>query len=162
MPRIAVSHDVPVDIATAFAVSQTHGQVRLQWDPFIRRQELVGADTPAKGVRTRTVSRHGLTMLTEYVSFRSPTQVGMKMIEGPWFFANFAAGWTFTPVDPDDSTAGTHATWRYTFTTRPSWLSPVADRIGTWLLGRDIEARIAAYADACTNPSVLAAIDDRL
>ena len=160
MPRIEATRDVGVDLATAFAVSQTHGPRRLEWDPFVKHQELVGGDRPAKGIRTRTVSRHGLTMLTEYVSFRAPTQVGMKMIEGPWFFANFAAGWAFAPVDPDDEAAGTRATWRYTFTTRPAWLSPIADRIGSRLLRRDIEERLAAYAMACTNPDVLAAIDD--
>ena len=89
MPRIEASHDVPVDVATAFAVSQTHGPERLAWDPFVKHQELVGGDRPAKGVRTHTVSRHRLKMVTEYVSFREPTQVGMKMVEGPWFFANF-------------------------------------------------------------------------
>lgn len=160
MPRIEASHDVPVDVDTAFAVSQTHGPVRLAWDPFLKRQELLGTDEPAKGVRTRTVSRHGLEMVSEYVSYRAPTQVGMKMVEGPWFFANFAAGWAFAPIDSDDPSAGTRATWRYTFTTRPSWLSPIADRIGTRLLRRDIESRIAAYAAACTNPEVIAAACD--
>jgi len=158
MPRIEAAHDLTVDAATAFAVSQTHGPQRLAWDPFVKHQELVGGSRPAKGVRTHTVSRHGLKMVTEYVSFREPTQVGMKMVEGPWFFANFAAGWAFAPIDHDDPTAGTRATWRYTFTTRPSWLSPIADRIGTRLLQRDIEARIAAYAAACVNPEVLASI----
>lgn len=160
MPRIESTRDVPVDVATAFAVSQTHGPLRLEWDPFLKRQELIDADRPAKGVRTRTVSRHGLEMVSEYVSFRAPTQVGMKMVEGPWFFSNFAAGWAFAPVDAGDPGAGTRATWRYTFTTRPGWLSPIADRIGVRLLRRDIEARIAAYADACSDPDVLAAIDD--
>ena len=46
------------------------------------------------------------------VSFRAPTQVGMKMVEGPWFFAGFAGGWTFTPA----SEGGTAVTWRYTCT----------------------------------------------
>ena len=159
MPRIEATHDVPVDVATAFAVSQTHGPERLAWDPFLKRQELVGADRPAKGVQTRTASRHGLKMVSEYVSFRAPTQVGMKMVEGPWFFSNFAAGWAFAPLDPDDPAAGTRATWLYTFTTRPAWLSPIADRMGVRLLRRDIKARIAAYAEACTNREVLAAID---
>ena len=158
MPRIEVTHDVPVDVATAFAVSQTHGPRRLEWDPFVKRQHLEGGDRPANGVRTHTVSRHGLEMISEYVSFRPPTQVGMKMIDGPWFFSNFAAGWAFAPIDAHDPTAGTRATWRYTFATRPAWLSPIADRIGSRLLRRDIDARIAAYAAACSNPDVLGAI----
>lgn len=156
MPRVEAVRTVPVPLDVAFAVSQTHGEIRLAWDPFIRRQHLIDADRPAKGVRTRTVSRHRLGMTSQYVSFRPPTQVGMKMIDGPWFFSTFAGGWTFAPGSTDDETV---ATWRYTFTIRPRWLAPIADRIGVRLLRRDIEARIGAYADACANPQVLAAVD---
>jgi hypothetical protein len=154
VPRIEATQVVPVDIDTAFAVSQTHGDIRLMWDPFISSQHLIDADRPGRGVRTRTVSRHRLTMVSEYVSFKAPTQVGMKMIEGPWFFQAFGGGWTFREVD-----GGTEATWRYTFTVRPPWLRFVADPIGRWLLGRDIRARIDAYAAACTNPAVLEAVE---
>ena len=153
MPRIDATRVVPVTPDVAFAVSQTHGEVRLKWDPFIADQRLIDADRPAKGVRTATTSRHRLKMLSEYVSFKPPTQVGMKMIEGPWFFSSFGGGWTFRPVE-----GGTEATWRYTFTVRPSWLAPLADRIGIRLLQRDIEARLAAFVDACSNDEVLTAV----
>ena len=89
------------------------------------------------------------------VSFRAPTQVGMKMVEGPWFFAGFAGGWTFTPA----SEGGTAVTWRYTFTVRPAWLSPVADRIGLLVLGRDIRRRLAGYAKGCEDPTVVASAE---
>lgn len=36
MPVVESSVNVPVDVATAFAVSQTTGAVRRRWDPFIR------------------------------------------------------------------------------------------------------------------------------
>lgn len=153
VPRIEASCVVPVDVETAFDVSQTHGDIRLQWDPFIQSQHLIDADHPAKGVRTKTVSRHRLGMVSEYVSFRRPTQVGMRMVDGPWFFAAFGGGWTFADVD-----GGTRATWRYTFTIRPSWLAPVADPIGVRLLRSDIEARIAAFARACEDPELLAEV----
>ena len=138
----------------AFAVSQTYGELRYRWDPFVREQHLLdGARRAAKGVRTATTSRHRLRMVSEYVSFRPPTQVGMRMVEGPWFFESFSGGWAFTPIDADR----TRATWRYTFTVRPSWLAPVADRIGRWLLGRDIGRRIEAFARACADPELVAA-----
>ena len=35
MTRVESSVVVDVDPATAFAVSQTSGQTRLRWDPFI-------------------------------------------------------------------------------------------------------------------------------
>ncbi|WP_040494680.1 SRPBCC family protein [Ilumatobacter nonamiensis] len=155
MPRVEATRTVPVPLEIAFAVSQTHGPIRLEWDPFVRSQHLIDADEPAKGVRTRTVSRHRLKMTSEYVSYRPPTQVGMKMVEGPWFFSSFGGGWTFAAGASDQETL---ATWRYTFRARPTWLAPIADRVGVWLLGRDIEKRLEAYAAACRNPSVLAAV----
>src|SRR3954469_10973739 len=93
MPVVEASVLVPVDPATAFAVSQTTGAVRLRWDPFIRHQHFLdGAGAPAKGVRTFTRHRSGLAMVSEYVSYNPPSNVGMKMVRGPWFFAHLAGG----------------------------------------------------------------------
>ena len=156
MPRVESCVIVPVSIEVAFAVSQTTGDIRYRWDPFVSTQRLLhGATLPAKGVRTETVSRHRLRMVSEYTSFRPPTQVGMKMIEGPWFFANFAGGWSFREVD-----GGTEATWRYTFSIRPKSLSPLADRIGVRLLGKDINRRIAGFAKGCVDEVVLGAVSE--
>lgn len=153
MPRVESSVVVPIEPELAFAVSQTTGDVRYRWDPFVEEQHFLdGATAAAKGVRTFTRSRHRLTMVTEYQSYRPPTQVGMKMIEGPWFFKAFAGGWSFRPVAD-----GTEATWRYTFAVRPAWLAPIADRIGSWFLGRDIDRRIAGFARGCADPVVLEA-----
>lgn len=153
MPRIEATARVEVGVDQAFAVSQSQQEVRYAWDPFVRDQRLLdGAPRPARGVRTRTVSRHRLTMISEYTSFRPPTQVGMKMVEGPWFFEAFGGGWSFREVAPE----ATEATWRYTFTIRPSWLAPVADRIGRALLQRDIDRRLAGFATACADPSLVA------
>ncbi len=153
MPRVESSVVVNVPIEIAFAVSQTTGEVRYRWDPFVAEQTLLdGAEVPAKGVRTETISRHRLRMVSQYTSFRRPTQVGMKMLEGPWFFSNFAGGWSFREVE-----TGTEATWRYTFSVHPKFLAPIADRIGLWLLGRDIDRRIAGYARGCEDEVVLAA-----
>ncbi len=154
MPRIEASVIVPVPVATAFAVSQTQGEIRYRWDPFVRSQRLLdGATAPAKGVRTETRSRHGLRMVSEYTSFRPPGQVGMKMVEGPWFFATMGGGWIFGAVDDDT----TEATWRYTFTIRPKILRPIGEPIGRWLLGRDIRRRIAGFANGCVDPVVVEA-----
>lgn len=156
MPVVTASVDLPVDAATAFAVSQTTGETRLRWDRFIAGQELL-ADAPAKGVRTITRHRSRvLTMVSEYVSHNPPRNVGMTMVEGPWFFASFAAGWRFEPVADDP--ARSVATWRYNFRCRPRWLAPVAERIGRVILQRDIERRIQGFADGCADPVVLAAV----
>lgn len=155
MPRVQASVVVDVPVEVAFAVSQTQGEVRYRWDPFVRHQELLdGAAEPAKGVRTKTRSRHGLAMESQYVSFRPPTQVGMTMVSGPWFFRTFSGGWSFAAL----GAGRTEATWRYTFSCRPALLRPVAEAVGSWLLGRDIERRIAGYAAGCADPVVLAAV----
>lgn len=156
MPRVESTVVVPVPIEVAFAVAQTQGEIRYRWDPFVKRQRLLGGATvPSKGVRTETRSRHGFRMVSEYVSHRPPRQLGMRMVEGPWFFESFGGGWSFS-----ESPEGTIAVWRYTFAIRPSWLAPIADRIGVRLLGRDIERRIAGFARGCSDPVVLAAVAD--
>ena len=154
MPQVTADAHVPVDPTTAFAVSQTTGELRLRWDPFIRHQHFVdGATAPGKGVRTLTRARVGPQMVSEYVSYRPPTSVGMTMVEGPWFFDSFGGGWRFVP-DGD----GTRATWKYTYAVRPSWLRMLGEPIGQWLLGREIRARIEAFARACADPEILAAV----
>ena len=75
------------------------------------------------------------------------------MVEGPWFFDSFGGGWRFVP-DGD----GTRATWKYTYAVRPSWLRLLGEPIGQWLLGREIRARIEAFARACADPEILAAV----
>ena len=155
MPSVEAAVTVPVPPAVAFAVSQTVAPVRYRWDPFVREQHFVdGATGPGKGVRTFTRSRHGFSMISEYVSYAPPTNVGMKMVRGPWFFETFAGGWRFAPgAGPNE----TIATWRYHFRIRPRALRPIGDLMGRWLLSRDIRRRIAGYARGCADPVVLAA-----
>lgn len=161
MPQVVARAWVPVVPDVAFAVSQTTGATRLRWDPFIREQHLIDAERPGKDVRTLTRSRvgpgRGLRMVSRYVSYRPPTSVGMTMEEGPWFFASFGGGWRFEP-EAREGTAGTLATWKYTYAIRPRLLVPVAEPLGQWLLGREIRARIEAFRAACADPVVLATL----
>ncbi|WP_142004084.1 SRPBCC family protein [Barrientosiimonas humi] len=154
MPQVVASTWVPVSPAVAFAVSQTTGDVRLSWDPFIRHQELLDAKRPGKGVRTLTRARVGPSMVSRYVSYRPPSSVGMTMETGPWFFASFGGGWRFTP-EVRGGVDGTLAVWKYTYAIKPALLAPVAEPIGQQVLGREIRARIAAFARACEDPAVL-------
>jgi hypothetical protein len=150
---------VPVDVATAFAVSQTTGVTRRRWDPFIRHQRFLdGAPLPAKGVRTLTVHRLGFRMVSEYVSYNPPTNVGMKMTKGSWFFERLGGGWRF--IADETNPLHTKAVWRYNFVCKPPWLAPIAERIGRIVLQRDIDRRIAGFARGCTDPEVLAAVRD--
>jgi hypothetical protein len=157
MPVVESRCVVPVSAEVAFAVSQTTGDIRLRWDPFIRRQHFLGgALLPAKGVRTFTVQRFGLRMESEYVSYNPPSNVGMKMTKGSWFFERLAAGWRFSPAEGADG--GTLAVWRYNFACKPRWLAPVAERIGAVILQRDIDRRIRGFARGCADPVVLASL----
>ncbi|WP_344198446.1 SRPBCC family protein [Aeromicrobium alkaliterrae] len=158
MPQVVARTWVPVAPEVAFAVSQTTGETRRRWDRFIRHQHLVDASVPAKGVRTFTRARVGPSMVSEYVSYRPPTSVGMTMVDGPWFFASFGGGWRFTP-ETRDGTAGCLATWKYTYAVRPAWLRRIAEPIGQWLLGREIHARIEAWAGGCVDPEVLRTLE---
>jgi hypothetical protein len=145
VPVVESRRIVPVPPEAAFAISQTQGAIRKRWDPFIAHQHLMGGATePAKGVRTFTVSRLGLSMVSEYVSHQPPSNVGMKMTQGSWFFARMG--------EPHQ----TLATWRYNFACRPAWLAPVAERIGAWILQRDMDRRIDGFARGCVDPVVLA------
>ncbi|MCS5713887.1 SRPBCC family protein [Herbiconiux sp. CPCC 205716] len=155
MPVIESRLVVPVSPEVAFAVSQTTGEIRMRWDTFIRRQHLLdGATTPAKGVRTFTEQRFGLRMISEYVSYNPPSNVGMRMTKGSWFFERLAGGWRFSAVDGDPGS--TLAIWRYNFTCRPRLIAPIAERIGAVLLQRDIDRRLRGFARGCADPVVLA------
>ena len=152
MPQVRAERFIRLDPETVFALSQTTGAFRLKWDPFISAQGFLdGAAMAGKGVRTRTRSRLGLVMVSEYVSYAPPRNVGMTMVSGPWFFENFGGGWRFTADD-----GGTRAVWKYTFSCRPAALRPLMERIGSWLLGREIERRIEAFARACEDEALVA------
>ena len=92
-------------------------------------------------------------MMSRYVSYVPPRNVGMTMVRGPAFFDVFGAGWRFTAADD----GGTVAVWRYNFTCRPKLVRPLAHAIGRWFLQRDIERRIEGFARACRTPEIVAA-----
>lgn len=156
MPVVSAEAFVPVDPATAFAVSQTTGATRRRWDRFISEQHFLdGARTAAKGVRTHTRQRFGFSMTSRYVSYAPPTNVGMVMERGPWFFAKMGGGWRFSPSA--DGT-GTIATWKYNFSCRPAWLAPIGEWIGSRVLGFEIRRRLAGFVEGCSDPEVLRAV----
>lgn len=66
-----------------------------------------------------TRARVGPRMVSEYVSYRPPTSVGMTMVDGPWFFEQFGGEWRFTPEERS-GVPGTRAVWKYTYAVRPA------------------------------------------
>lgn len=155
MPTIEAQATVDVEPTVAFAISQTHGALRLRWDPFIRAERLLGnVPEQGPGVRTWTLHRWGMAMVSECVSFKPPSNTGMRMLQGPWFIERFAGGWQFRPADG----GGARIIWRYNFTCRPRWLAPIAERIGTFVLRYEIRRRIAGFAAGCADPVLLEAV----
>jgi ribosome-associated toxin RatA of RatAB toxin-antitoxin module len=142
---------IGVAIDDAFDLSQSYG-LRLEWDPFVKAQRLMnGATVAGKGVQTLTVSRHGLKMISEYLTFRRPETVAMKMIEGPAIFRLFSGSWQFERVDE----ARTRVLFKYHFTCRPAWLHWIVHPIGRWILGREIRRRLLAFQKAAETPGMI-------
>src|SRR5262245_35723955 len=132
------------DPGQVFALTQNYA-LRLAWDPFLRRAELVGgAVAPGVGVRAWCVARSGLGMETEYVSFTPPRIAAVKMTRGPWFLESFGGAWEFTAV----GAAATSVAFRYQFRMRPRWLAwllePLARRWFSWETRKRVTALQAA------------------
>lgn len=77
---------------------------RLKWDTFLKRADLIdGAQVADKGVKAYCVSKNGLGMITEYVTFNRPRVTAIKMTKGPYMFKSFLGSWTFKEL-PDNKT----------------------------------------------------------
>lgn len=154
MPVVSAEAVVPVDPATAFAVSQTTGAIRRRWDPFISEQHFLDeADAPAKGVRTFTRQRFGFAMVSSYVSYAPPTNVGMVMETGPWFFEKLGGGWRFTAV-PE----GTLAVWKYNFSSPWPGSHPSPSGSVRGSSASRSGAGFAGFVRGCSDPVVLDAV----
>ena len=85
--------------AEAFDYTQDYDQ-RLKWDSFLKRAEFMdGALKADKGVKAYCVSKNGLGMVTEYVSFNRPKATAIKMTQGPYMFKSFLGSWTFKELE---------------------------------------------------------------
>jgi hypothetical protein len=122
--------------ARVFDYTQDYGQ-RLVWDTFLREAVLRdGAERAGLGVKAWCVSRHGLGMETEYVSFNPPAVTAVKMTRGPWMFESFAGSWKFDEVDADT----TLTTFTYSFCLKPL-LRPLTPVV-RWSLVRNVRGRL--------------------
>jgi ribosome-associated toxin RatA of RatAB toxin-antitoxin module len=83
----------------AFDYTQDYNK-RLEWDNFLKKAELMdGAIKADKGVKAYCVSKNGLGMVTEYVSFNRPKATAIKMTRGPYMFRSFLGSWTFKELE---------------------------------------------------------------
>ena len=118
---------------------------RLTWDPFLREAVLMdGATAPAVGVRAWCVSRSGIGMETEYVSFNRPRVAAVKMTRGPRLLESFAGAWEFEPVG--DGT--TRVTFRYHLRARPRLLAWALEPLARLWFARETRLRVVALRRA--------------
>lgn len=116
---------------------------RLQWDPFLRRADVIDGDTAGLHVRTLCVAKWssgGLGMETVYVSFKRPAVAAVRMTRGPWVLRSFAAS-IRQRAQPDGTTT---VTYRYHFRVRPQWLAPVLAPLAQFLFMRETRQRLQA------------------
>jgi ribosome-associated toxin RatA of RatAB toxin-antitoxin module len=155
-----VEHSAMVDVGIddAFDLSQSYG-LRLEWDPFVSSQRLLdGAVVAEKGVRTLTLQRLGLRMISEYLTFRRPESVAMKMIEGPRIFRLFSGAWQFKTVEPSK----TQVIFKYHFMCRPAFLSWIVHPFVYWVLDREIRRRLLAFKKAAETPGMIHRLHEEL
>ncbi len=140
MTTFARSIEVAAPQAWLFELMQDYDR-RLAWDEFLSKAELVGgAKASALGVRAWCVDKSGRGMETEYVSFKPPLRVAVKMTRGPWMFHSFAGSWAYRAIDD----ARTEVTFRYNLELRPRLLGKVGDRLLARIFSRDMEQRLAS------------------
>lgn len=127
-----------------FALTQDYSR-RLEWDCFLKAAYLLdGAQRAGVGVRANCVSRSGMAMETEYVSFNPPTVTAVKMTRGPWFIENFAGSWRFI----EESPGRTKVYFKYSVRARPRWMAPLLSPFLALVFARDTRKRLAALKSA--------------
>ncbi|HEY6330670.1 MAG TPA: SRPBCC family protein [Blastocatellia bacterium] len=138
MPAFERAIEINAGREGLFDLSQDYGS-RVSWDLFLREARLIGdAVAPNVGVRAWCVARNGLGMETEYVTFKRPEVTAVKMTRGPVIFNSFAGSWRFEEAGPER----TRVIFRYNFSVRPRWLSPVLNPFMKALLSRETAKRL--------------------
>ncbi len=93
--KFSESIEISAEPEQVFDYTQDYNN-RLKWDTFLKEAYLLDNATQAgKGIKSWCVSKNGLGMETEYVSFNRPKVTAIKMTRGPYMFKDFAASWTF-------------------------------------------------------------------
>ena len=127
-----------------FALTQDYTR-RLEWDPFLKQADLVdGATQAGVGVRALCVANVGLGMETEYIAFKPPHTVAVKMTRGPRFLGEFAGSWRFRPA-PDGCTL---VTFRYRLVVAPRWLDGTLGPLLNLAFRYDTRKRLRALKQA--------------
>ena len=150
MPTFERSIEIKATPDVLFDLTQNY-DLRLSWDQFLKEARLIGAATePAVGARAWCVARNGLGMETEYVSFKRPEVVAIKMTKGPAVFESFAGSWRFEEAGPNS----TRVIFRYHFSLRFGWLGALANPLMQAVLARETAKRLGYLKGAAETSTI--------
>lgn len=76
---------------------------RLEWDTFLKKAVLINVDKAAKGVKAWCVSKYGLGMETEYVSFNRPKVTAVTQSKKSLLFKSFSGSWRFGKLNENST-----------------------------------------------------------
>ncbi len=116
MEAIKFTESILVDekVEKIFDFTQDYNK-RLKWDTFLRKADLIdGAKAADKGVKAYCVTKNGIGMVTEYVTYNRPKVTAVKMTKGPFMFKSFLGSWTFKEISHDK----TEVIFLYSFSLR--------------------------------------------
>jgi len=88
----SISIDAPAEVI--FDLTQDYSK-RLLWDTFLKKAELINNQKAEVGVRAWCVSKQGLGMETEYISFNRPKATAVKQTKKSLLFSRFSGSWIF-------------------------------------------------------------------
>ena len=159
MPIVEHTTTIRGTPAQLFALTRS-AKLHHEWDPFLRDIHLLnGATEVALGVHERVRAYTGLSMEVEYVSFNPPHAVAMKMVRGPFFFAQFAGSWRFKAMSASEASHETAVTFRYSFKTRWKKLEPLLDGLIGFVFRRDVRARVLGLKRGVEEKGLLARME---
>jgi ribosome-associated toxin RatA of RatAB toxin-antitoxin module len=94
--RLKLSESIVIKASpeAIFDLTQDYNQ-RLAWDTFLKKAELIGSKEAGVGVKAWCVSKHGLGMETEYISFNRPKVTAVKQTKKSLLFSKFSGSWVF-------------------------------------------------------------------
>lgn len=148
MPRGYTKVIIPASSEAVFAVLHDYNR-RLQWDTLLSDARLCDgwqhAQLHATTMCTGRWYLGGISLKTEYISFKPPAIAAVKMIDRPSLFDRFAA--TIRHVDLENGESSLE--YIYDFRTRPSWLrwllDPLMDVVFRW----ETKKRLRSLREFC-------------
>lgn len=151
MPSATVTSRMPRPAAEVFALLHNYER-RLEWDTLLKEARLTRGNVVAqKGATSLCVGKPMFGIIgieSEYIVFEAGEIAAVKMINHPPFFDRFGA--SIRHSDTDD---GSTLTYKFTFESKPGFLSWVLNPIMLVCLRRETKQRLDSLARFMTPAS---------